>query len=120
MNLGKVRKQKLYLAGPMTGLPNFGYPAFVHATRRLRGQGLTVLSPHERFMDETEEQKASRNYGFYLAHGLGLLKACEGIVLLRGWTGSRGARIELGLALDDGYSVYYYTPQEDFPLMELK
>lgn len=115
-----LKYKKFYLAGPMTGLPDFGYPQFRAATRRLRGHLLTVASPHERWDNETEDERALRHPTEYMRHAFGLLLKCDSIVLLRGWSSSAGARQEMGLALAAGYSIYYYTPGEDYPLVEIR
>lgn len=38
---------KLYLAGPMRGMPNYNFPAFWIAATELRTKGYTVYSPAE-------------------------------------------------------------------------
>ncbi len=40
--------KKVYLAGPMRGLPLFNFPAFADAAAKLRAQGYDVFSPAER------------------------------------------------------------------------
>lgn len=114
------RNKKIYLAGPMTGLPDFGYPAFRIALRRLQGHGLVVTSPHLRWNFESESDRAQRNPDIYLVHGFELLLKCNAIALMPGWRQSNGCKKELRLALDAGYSIYYYQPQEEFPLLEIK
>lgn len=41
--------RRLYLAGPMTGLPDFNYPAFHAAAAAWRAAGWTVANPAENF-----------------------------------------------------------------------
>ncbi len=36
---------RLYIAGPMTGLPDFNYPAFEEARAQLESEGYAVLCP---------------------------------------------------------------------------
>ena len=38
---------RVYIAGPMSGLPEFNYPAFHAAAEKLRGMGFHVENPAE-------------------------------------------------------------------------
>lgn len=93
---------RLYLAGPMTGLPDLNYPAFRRAALVLRRQGFTVVSPAEH-----EDAQDSRSYEGWLRWALGLLLTCEAIALLPGWEASKGARIEKAVADALGMRVVY-------------
>lgn len=105
---------RLYLAGPMTGIPQFNYPAFMEMAARLRavsidGGSVDVISPAE--MDDPEIREASlasldgaiatlathgQTWGDFLARDVKLLAddGIEAIVVLPGWEASRGARLE--------------------------
>lgn len=37
--------RKVYIAGPMTGLPEFNYPTFFAAEEYLRSHGAKVMNP---------------------------------------------------------------------------
>lgn len=85
---------KLYVSGPMTGIPDFNYPAFDDACRRLRGAGYEVISPHEINPADGIEHE----WAWYLRRDIvGLLDA-DAVVVLPGWEGSRGAMLETTIA----------------------
>jgi hypothetical protein len=102
--------RRVYVAGPMTGYPQFNFPAFDAATRVLRDRGYDVVSPHE--LDSPTHRKAAEaspdgdvgaygvatgeTWGDLLARDVKLL-ADDGIREVRvlpGWQHSRGARLE--------------------------
>lgn len=98
---------RLYIAGPMTGLPDFNYPAFHAAAKVLRALGHEVLNPAE------NPAPACGTWAGYMRMALAQLVQCEGIVLLPGWADSKGALIERKLAQVLGMSVALYagTPE---------
>lgn len=103
---------KVYLAGPMRGIPEFNFPAFHTAAKFLRSAGYTVFNPAER--DEaahgkgvnasaTGDLKDIEHTGFSLREALHadttfICLEAQGIALLPGWENSKGARAELALA----------------------
>lgn len=89
---------KLYLAGPMTGLPLFNFPEFDRVAKELRSRGYEIHTPHEINYGETLESRGSLRYTDYLRGGLKLLLECEGLVLLPSWMNSKGAQLELHVA----------------------
>ena len=116
---------KIYLAGPMRGLPDFNFPAFHAAAKKLREEGHIVFSPAER--DETEfgkiscpsgdEKEFARLAGF--ESGLSVARNCflhdtqwicrfaDIIALLPGWVYSRGAKAEKALGEAIGLEIRY-------------
>lgn len=86
-------KRRIYLAGPMTGLPDLNYAAFHEAAQLLRAEGYEVASPAELTapnQDPTWED--------WMRAALALLLTCDGVALLPGWAQSRGACEEQRLA----------------------
>lgn len=101
-----------YLAGPMSGYPDFNFSAFEQACIQLRYYGLTIRSPHEIDHGETPATRGSLPYETYMQAGLDLLETCKGIILLHGWPQSGGACRELSRAIDLGLPVYFYDTYE--------
>ena len=92
---------KVYVSGPMTGYPEFNYPAFEDACKRLRAVGYEVVSPHEvNPADGTEH-----SWEWYLRRDIIALMDCDNIVVLPGWEQSKGARVETELGGVLGMSV---------------
>lgn len=87
---------KIYIAGPMTGLPEMNYPAFNRAAAAWRAAGWDVLNPAESFNGDP-----TLPYEQYVAHDIDLLRQCDAIALLPGWNGpgARGSVWECQVAL---------------------
>lgn len=117
---------KLYLAGPMTGLPQFNFPLFHTAASELRAAGYDIISPAE--MDSPAVQSAAikssdgaldahgkiagETWGEILARDVRVIAdTTDGIVFLSDWIKSRGARLEAFVALLSGKKNFgYYIP----------
>lgn len=99
LSLNPPKPQRIYIAGPMSGLPGFNYFAFNRLAAQLRAEGLEVENPAE------NPVPACNSWLGYMRMALTQLVSCDTIVLLHGWEASRGARIELGLAHDLGLRV---------------
>lgn len=87
----------LYVAGPMTGLPEFNYPAFNEAAERLQGAGYRVLNP----VDSEQHNPTPgtpQPWDWYMRHALRMVLEADGLALLPGWRASRGARLEVRVA----------------------
>ena len=104
---GKVflfeRRRKVYIAGPMTGLPDFNFPAFHEAAARLRAMGHEVVSPAELHED------TDKPWEFYMRAAIKALMDCTAVYALNGSSASKGASIELQLARNLGMPVSYET-----------
>lgn len=86
---------KIYVIGPVTGLPDRNVEAFQYAAVRLTRAGYEVEIPHYRIPKE---------YGWAQAMLTSVrnMLACDGVALLEGWEHSQGACIERGVCLDIG------------------
>lgn len=109
---------KIYVAGPMRGIPDFNFPAFNEASARLRGEGHIVFNPAEKdierngdsFASSTGDEKALTN-GFDLRVALledleWICKEAEAVAVLPGWENSKGANAEVATARALGLVVF--------------
>ncbi|MGL4448422.1 MAG: DUF4406 domain-containing protein [Shewanella sp.] len=83
-------RKKVYIAGPMSGLPDANRIAFHVAAIAQRDAGHIVLNPATlpAGLDEAE----------YMQIGLAMLLCCDRIYMLAGWEHSSGALTEYALA----------------------
>lgn len=86
----------LYVAGPMTGLPEFNYPAFREAGEQLTAAGFTVLNPID--VDTTGTTEDERTWQWFMRRTLKMMLDADAIATLPGWRQSKGASIEVDTA----------------------
>lgn len=79
-------KPKVYIAGPMTGISEFNFPAFHAAAAAWRELGWNVVNPAEEFDGATHLP-----YRAYVERDVERLKTVDAIAMLEGWDGD-GAR----------------------------
>ena len=84
---------KLYIAGPMTGLPEFNYPAFFDAAHRLEAVGVEPINPAR-----IDGREGCSSWLDYMRASLRDVAECDGIAVLPGWQDSRGAALEVHIA----------------------
>lgn len=127
---------KVYLAGPMSGIPKFNFPAFFSAAEDLRATGnFEVVSPAE--IDDKEDNGAAlqspdgdatnrthmnnKTWGDFLSRDVKLLAdtGIEGIIFLPGWEKSKGAKLEAYVGLLQGFKFWDYIEKTGGPVRRL-
>lgn len=92
--------KRIYISGPMTGLPGLNFGAFHCTAAQLRALGYEVVSPAEK-QSETE----GLSWEEHLRQDLQQMLTCDTIALLPGWEASKGAHLELHVAHRVGMNV---------------
>ncbi len=90
--------KRIYLSGPMTGLPGLNFPAFAAMTNNLRTGGHTVTNPAEINPDGGTWTDCMRR-------DIAALMECDTVARLPGWHTSKGARLEVLIAERLGMTV---------------
>lgn len=115
---------KVYIAGPMSGIPEFNFPAFYAAADKMRADGHIVFNPAERDMERHNgidiskgnetgcQETAAKEHGFSLRDALAddtwwICKEATAIAMLPGWENSKGARAEHALSVALGHEIIY-------------
>ncbi|WAT26769.1 DUF4406 domain-containing protein [Pseudomonas sp. GXZC] len=99
VTLQASRANRVYVAGPMTGIADFNYPAFNAVADQLRAQGYEVENPADHGIVEGAQ------WADYMAYDLTRLGLCGVIALLPDWEKSQGARLEVLIAERLGMTV---------------
>jgi len=95
------KPQRIYLAGPMTGMPGHNFPTFHAAAERFRKAGWDVANPAENFQGRTDLPRSA-----YLRADVASLAQCDAIALLPGWDRSDGATLEAVIAAEIGLTFF--------------
>ena len=113
---------RVYLAGPMRGIKDFNFPAFMEADIKLTAAGHKVFNPAARDIQKygvgvcnspTGDFKDIKHLGFSLREALSadtkyICEEADAVVLLPGWEKSKGACAEKALAEALGLEVFYF------------
>lgn len=116
---------KVYLAGPMTGIHDWNFPAFIDGAARLREAGHEVISPaeHDLEMGYVVADVVQSTAGPFatttvynitdsfdreavLAWDCEQIPTCDAVVLLPGWQESDGVAREMEAAKRHGIPAY--------------
>ncbi len=95
----------VYIAGPMTGIADFNYPAFDAAEKELRELGFAyIINP----ANTGRRFGVAKSYDFYLRESLRQVLTCEAVALLDGWESSKGAILEYYMAKTLGLPIFQF------------
>lgn len=84
--------KRIYISGPMSGLPNHNFPAFHAAAEMVRAQGIEAVNPAEINAD------TDLSWEECLRADIKALCDCDTIAMLPGWENSKGAHLEVHVA----------------------
>lgn len=106
---------KVYIAGPMRGLPDGNLPAFDKAEGLWAKEGHTVFSPAALFraMPYSIAVSDKPTLTHIMQIDMACVMASDAIALLLGWQQSMGATAELSLAQFLGLKVYDAVTMEE-------
>lgn len=121
-----MKELSWYIAGPMSNIPQFNFPAFMEAAKTLRQKGYKVINPAE--LDNLVDFAAamaspdgaelvyadgsinSKTWGDFLSRDVKLIAdECGAMVLLDGWGDSSGARLEAMVAITCDMPLFTYN-----------
>lgn len=92
---------KIYISGPISDDPDYK-AKFARAQEMLEQCGFDVVSPAERVKVSND-----KDYTDYLSEALELMLQCDQLYMLKGWSRSTGAKLELKLAKRLGKKIRY-------------
>lgn len=112
--------KKCYVAGPMSGIPEFNFPAFFKAEEILKELGYEVFNPAAKDQEKTIDAESyatgdnvlliEKGFDFREAYLWDVSKVIESdtICMLKGWEASPGARGEhaVAVAMQKHYPAY--------------
>jgi hypothetical protein len=92
---------RVYIAGPMSGQPEWNYSAFYEAENRLEDWGFDPVNPARHFRDPDN----APSWRECLRKAIRAMMDCEAVVVLPGWQESKGAVLEVDIARALGWEV---------------
>ena len=93
MTIPHFDADRIYIAGPMSGLPDNNRPAFFAAEKALTAAGYSVWNPVRNGLP------LDAAWSEHMRVDIAALVTCGRIALLPGWEKSTGANLELKIAV---------------------
>lgn len=109
MNRGKL----IYVAGPITAMPNENREEFDRVSKLLRSMGHEVINPHELCAEIPKEGNPELVWLHCLKRCLPELAKCDKVVMLEGFKNSIGSMVEFTSALMRGMDVVMMSEIEE-------
>ncbi|MFW6002508.1 MAG: DUF4406 domain-containing protein [archaeon] len=107
MKLLNKEPKKVYISGPMSGLPNNNYEAFFTMEDRLKKAGYEIVNPARMSQNAINSGHKNPTRQDFYRQDFKALCDCDAIILLDGWVHSHGARFERQLAVEIGCQVFH-------------
>lgn len=102
-----MKKKRIFISGPMTGIKDFNFPLFNAVAAKLRDYGFDVVNPVDICRKYKKEKVLTdRNvFAQMIAEQQEAERTCDVLMLLPGWEDSKGVRLELKTALELGLTL---------------
>jgi len=95
--------KKIYISGQITGLPiEEAKKNFMTAEKEIMENGHKPINPFR-----VSPFATHKNWKDYMKDDIEALINCDGIYLIKGWSNSKGARLENVIAESLGIDVYF-------------
>lgn len=92
-----------YIAGPITGMKDLNFPAFFAMEEKLKDIGVeNVLNPASNKKDPN-----TTSWKEFMVDAIDMVMRSEQVVFLEGWEKSKGARVEMELAIGLGLPIFF-------------
>ena len=93
----------IYIAGPISNVDDWNFPSFNAMAKELREDGNEVVNPVE--LDGADP--STLIWHCCLRRDIVELMKCDTVVLLPGWSESKGAQLEHHIACELGMTIIY-------------
>lgn len=118
---------KVYIAGPMTGIKDWNFPAFFEAERQLEELGYEVINPahndgatvQDALQSAGTPESPNNLWSYYMKRDLPQVMNVDMLCVLPGWQTSKGARLEVTVARAIGLPLMVLKDERLVPRVEV-
>jgi hypothetical protein len=126
MPLVQKKSPLIYIAGPMSGIEKFNFPAFDAARNLLTAHGWLVISPadmdREKFPGFNGDGGLPSGFNIteVIRSDLNAIDLCSCLYMLRGWQVSKGSLVEYAYANLMGKEILYESHAQHFDIIRMR